>query len=618
MTRTNLTRSIAVVLAGATLGGAAGAGAVTVLGGDGSTTTVVRRQAAVAGSSSPSAVADTTGALTARQLYEQAAPSVVHITATTRASGSSSPFDPSGGSSSQATGSGFFVTKDGQIVTNAHVVDGATSITVKLASGQTRTASLVGKDDSTDVALLKISTSGLDVTPLRLADSSQVQVGDATAAIGNPYGLDRTLTTGVVSAVHRTIQAPNGFSIPNAIQTDAALNPGNSGGPLLDAGGAVIGINSQIYADNQGSAGQSSGQASNSGIGFAVPSSTVSRVVAQLRSGGKAEHAYLGVQLSADAARRAGGDGHERRGGGRRRRPQGRRHHRRRRHDRRRSRGPQRGRRRARARRAGAPDGAPRRLDPDADRHARHPPVLGRDGRMSAAAAPAAAGTAGALSPRDRRRAEALPPPAPGPHLAVLDDDGGIAVLPLADGTTTIGRALHAGLRLDDHTVSRRHAVVHRDGDEVVLADERSLNGVTVNGGPGRARRPARRGPHPPGARGAPLRRGAPVAPSMTGVLRLLAAATATATCGVAALAVAAPATGTDGPPAAARPARRGARGHAARQGPRADRRGAARRARCAPGPPRGRPPSTGRRTGSPSPSRCRRPTRTRRWPSSS
>ncbi len=102
---------------------------------------------------------------------------------------------------------------------------------------------------------------------------------------------------------------------------------------------------------------------------------------------------------------------------------------------------------------------------------------------MSAAAAPAAAGTAGALSPRDRRRAEALPPPAPGPHLAVLDDDGGIAVLPLADGTTTIGRALHAGLRLDDHTVSRRHAVVHRDGDEVVLADERSLNGVTVNGG---------------------------------------------------------------------------------------------------------------------------------------
>jgi putative serine protease PepD len=300
MTRTNLTRSIAVVLAGATLGGAAGAGAVTVLGGDGSATTVVRTQPSLAGSSSQSTVADTTGALTARQLYEQAAPSVVHITATTRASGSSSPFDPSGGSSSQATGSGFFVTEDGQIVTNAHVVDGATSITVKLASGQTRTASLVGKDDSTDVALLKISTSGLDVAPLRLADSSKVQVGDATAAIGNPYGLDRTLTTGVVSAVHRTIQAPNGFSIPNAIQTDAALNPGNSGGPLLDADGTVIGINSQIYADNQGGDGQSSGQASNSGIGFAVPSSTVTRVVAQLRSGGKAEHAYLGVQLSAD------------------------------------------------------------------------------------------------------------------------------------------------------------------------------------------------------------------------------------------------------------------------------------------------------------------------------
>ena len=289
------------------------------------------------------------------------------------------------------------MTKDGQIVTNAHVVDGATSITVKLASGQTRTASLVGKDDSTDVALLKISTSGLGVAPLQLADSSKVQVGDATAAIGNPYGLDRTLTTGVVSAVHRTIQAPNGFSIPNAIQTDAALNPGNSGGPLLDANGAVIGINSQIYADNQGSAASPPGRPATPVIGFAVPSSTVSRVVAQLRSGGKAEHAYLGVQLAADAAGArvaavtSGGAADEA------------------------------GVRKgdvitavdgttvdgaealsaaidATARRAGPPDGPPRRLDPDADRQARHPPVLDRDGRMTAAAPPAS-GRAGALSP---------------------------------------------------------------------------------------------------------------------------------------------------------------------------------------------------------------------------
>jgi putative serine protease PepD len=173
------------------------------------------------------------------------------------------------------------VSKDGLIVTNAHVVDNATSITVQLSGGTAQTARLVGKDDSTDVALLRIDPAGRTLKPLTFADSSTVQVGDAAYAIGNPYGLDHTLTTGVVSATRRRIDAPNGFSISGVIQTDAALNPGNSGGPLLDDQGRVIGINSQIETGS-GQGGSSSG--GNVGIGFAVPSNTVRRVVAALEA----------------------------------------------------------------------------------------------------------------------------------------------------------------------------------------------------------------------------------------------------------------------------------------------------------------------------------------------
>jgi putative serine protease PepD len=295
MPTTPLRRSAAIVLSGAVLGGAAGAGAVAVLGDGATTTTIVRPAAATAGGA-PTSVAETaSAALTPRQIYQQSADSVVHVTSTLGAQRSSSPFDPQGSSGGEATGSGFFVTTDGQIVTNAHVVDGATSVTVKLAGGQTRTAKVLGKDNSSDLALLKIDTSGLTVHPLTLADSAKVEVGDATAAIGNPFGLDRTLTTGVVSAVHRTIQAPDGFSISNAIQTDAALNPGNSGGPLLDDHGRVIGVNSQIYTGSQTGDSSSSG---NTGLGFAVPSDTVQRVVAALRSGQSVKYPFLGVQAS--------------------------------------------------------------------------------------------------------------------------------------------------------------------------------------------------------------------------------------------------------------------------------------------------------------------------------
>jgi putative serine protease PepD len=192
-----------------------------------------------------------------------------------------------------ATGTGFAISKDGYLVTNAHVVDGATNVSVKVGDAKAVTAKVVGTDNSTDVALLKIDTGDTPLTTVALADSSAVEVGDPVYAIGNPFGLDRTLTTGVVSALQRSIDAPNGYAISNVIQTDAALNPGNSGGPLLDADGQVIGINSQIESTAAGAGGQ--GQ--NSGIGFAVPSDTVKRVVKQLRSTGKATHAYLGVSL---------------------------------------------------------------------------------------------------------------------------------------------------------------------------------------------------------------------------------------------------------------------------------------------------------------------------------
>jgi putative serine protease PepD len=232
-----------------------------------------------------------TNGLTARQIYDRSAGSVAFITSQIRQA-STNPFG--GVQTGTATGSGFVIDAKGLIVTNAHVVNDATSITVKIGDAKAEKATLVGKDESTDLAVLKIDPAGLNLRPLTLADSSTVHVGDPTYAIGNPFGLDRTLTTGVVSALQREIQSPNGFSIDNVIQTDAALNPGNSGGPLLDAAGRVIGVNSQIES-NSSSAG---GEGGNVGIGFAVPSNTVQRVVSQIEESGHVSHAWLGVSSS--------------------------------------------------------------------------------------------------------------------------------------------------------------------------------------------------------------------------------------------------------------------------------------------------------------------------------
>src|SRR3954470_4903311 len=188
-----------------------------------------------------------------------------------------------------ATGSGFVVDKDGTIVTNAHVVDGASKVTVSLEEGgDAIDAKVLGVDNDSDVAVLKIDPDGKDLTVLPLGDSSKLVVGDPVVAIGNPFGLQRTVTTGIVSALQRQVDAPSGFPINDVIQTDAAINPGNAGGPLLDASGNVIGINSQI---------QTGGGQGSVGIGFAVPINTVKNELSKLKPGDSVERAYLGVQM---------------------------------------------------------------------------------------------------------------------------------------------------------------------------------------------------------------------------------------------------------------------------------------------------------------------------------
>ncbi|HZO37229.1 MAG TPA: trypsin-like peptidase domain-containing protein [Solirubrobacteraceae bacterium] len=279
-TPTKVTALLAAAAAGAVGGGAVATSGV--FGDDGGSVTTITEAAGPAAAP----VAATSTGLTPRQVYDKDKNSVAFITADI-AQQSASPFgEPQSGT---ATGSGFAITADGYIVTNDHVVDGATKVTVKVGDGDTKTAKIIGTDQSSDLALLKIDTGGKDLVPLTFGDSSKINVGDPTYAIGNPFGLSRTLTTGVVSALQRQIEAPDGFTINDVIQTDAALNPGNSGGPLLDTAGHVIGVNSQIET------GTGSASSGNVGIGFAIPSNTVRSVVDQLRSAGKAAHAYLGV-----------------------------------------------------------------------------------------------------------------------------------------------------------------------------------------------------------------------------------------------------------------------------------------------------------------------------------
>jgi S1-C subfamily serine protease len=222
------------------------------------------------------------------EIYKVDGPGVVYIQAKVNQS-SNSPFGDS--SQGTATGSGFVIDMKGNILTNAHVVEGASQIAVRFGDSNLIKATLVGRDPSTDLALIRVNPKSADLHPLTLGDSSKISVGDPTIAIGNPFGFDRTVTTGIVSALQRQIEAPNGFTINNVIQTDAAINPGNSGGPLLDAAGNVIGINSQIATGGNGNG--------NVGIGFAIPINTAKAAIPQLEKSGTVAHAFLGVSTAA-------------------------------------------------------------------------------------------------------------------------------------------------------------------------------------------------------------------------------------------------------------------------------------------------------------------------------
>jgi S1-C subfamily serine protease len=275
----------AVLGGGVTAGALLGAGVI----GDGETKTVIQQAPLSAGTRTASVSGE---GMTARDIYKRDAPGVVFIRSQSVAP-SNSPFDlyGGGGQATEATGSGFVIDDDGHILTNAHVVNAATKVQVTFSDKRTRDAKIVGKDESTDLALLSVDADGLDLVPLALGDSDQVQVGDPTIAIGNPFGYDRTLTTGVVSAKQRRITAPDGYAIENVIQTDAAINPGNSGGPLIDAAGRVIGINSQIATGSNGNGSV--------GIGFAVPVNTAKSIVESLKRDGRVERPWLGLEYVA-------------------------------------------------------------------------------------------------------------------------------------------------------------------------------------------------------------------------------------------------------------------------------------------------------------------------------
>jgi S1-C subfamily serine protease len=232
------------------------------------------------------------GQLTIGEIYRRVAPGVVQITATSEVVTPADPFvNPFGPTvqTEEALGSGFVIDKAGDIVTNDHVVAGAKTVRVSFSNNESYKASVVGADPTTDLAVLRVNANARALTPLQLGDSDRVQVGDEVVAIGNPFGLSRTVTAGIVSALQRQILSPNQYTIDHVIQTDAAINHGNSGGPLIDLNGQVIGVNAQIDTGN-------SGQSGNVGIGFAIPSNTVQTVVGQILRTGHAQHPFLGIE----------------------------------------------------------------------------------------------------------------------------------------------------------------------------------------------------------------------------------------------------------------------------------------------------------------------------------
>jgi putative serine protease PepD len=295
--------SFVPVVAGAVAGGVV---ALVIAGGSGSSTKTVTSTVAshtatstAAQASVPSAPAGSSG-MSISQIYNRDSPGVVDITVTAVSSGSSSSSGGlgglggilgGGGGQQQVTqdeGAGVVYDKRGDIVTDEHVVAGETSIDVHFQDGLNAKAELLGSDASTDLAVIRVNVPSSELHPIAFANSNDAQVGDPVVAIGSPFGLPETTTAGIVSAVGRSIQAPNNYTITGAIQTDAAINPGNSGGPLLDAAGDVLGLNDQIQTSSGDSAG----------VGFATPGDADVKVANTIINGKKVQHSYVGICLN--------------------------------------------------------------------------------------------------------------------------------------------------------------------------------------------------------------------------------------------------------------------------------------------------------------------------------
>ena len=251
------------------------------------TATATAEPTATAAPRSTSPAAPRTTAASVAEIYERVSPGVVFVSV--QGGNGELPFEGPGGGQA-ASGSGFVIDEDGLIVTNQHVVEDARTVTVRFGEEDTPIrARVLGTDPGSDLALLRVDPDQVEggLRPLELGSSEDLRPGDPAIAIGSPFGLSGTVTSGIISALDRPIQSPNGFTITGAVQTDAAINPGNSGGPLLDGEGRVIGVNSQI---------RTGGGNANSGVGFAVPVDTVRQVVPQLERNGRVERGYLGVR----------------------------------------------------------------------------------------------------------------------------------------------------------------------------------------------------------------------------------------------------------------------------------------------------------------------------------
>jgi putative serine protease PepD len=283
------------VTGGAVLGGVA---AVAIAACGSSTTHTVTQtvtsSSAASGTSSEPAAFSSGGGLTVNQIFKKAGPGVVDIVVTAPASGSSGSLFGGGSGQQQDEGAGVVYNDKGYILTDQHVVANASSIKVTFQDGLVAPAKLVGTDSSTDVGVIKVDVPASELHPLTFADSDSAQVGDDVVAIGSPFSLPETVTSGIVSQTGRSITAPNSFTIPGAIQTDAPINPGNSGGPLLNAAGEVLGLNDQIETNNT----TAGGEGSSSGIGFATPGNEDMKVANTIIAGDKVQHSYVGVSLA--------------------------------------------------------------------------------------------------------------------------------------------------------------------------------------------------------------------------------------------------------------------------------------------------------------------------------